>query len=148
MFEGFLKFTPDLTALIRYDEKTEKTDKAVYIDAEGNETPICSGGGSEYEVVEVEITNTSYDVIAQVAGPLMQTGQGETGTTGLSDSFSAGDTITISVIKPVNDYGYCKVLHENLVFTSSDPNIIVEQNKESWIKVAGSGSVEVVEGII
>lgn len=148
MYEGFLKFTPDLTALIRYDEKTEKTDKAVYIDGEGKETPIGGGGGGVYEVVEVEITNNSFETAAQVAGPLMQTGQGETGTTGLSESFSAGDKITISVIKPVNDYAYCEVIGENLIFSSEDPNIIVDDNKKAWIRVSDSGSVAVVLAVV
>lgn len=68
MLEGLLKFAPDLAALIRYDEENKQTDKAVYIDAEGNETPICGGGSSDFDVFEVTITadgNTSeiYEVL-------------------------------------------------------------------------------------
>lgn len=68
MLEGLLRFAPDLAALIRYDEENKQTDKAVYIDAEGNETPICGGGSSDFDVFEVTITsdgNTSeiYEVL-------------------------------------------------------------------------------------
>lgn len=56
MLEGLLRFAPDLAALIRYDEENKQTDKAVYIDAEGNETPICGGGSGDIDVYTVTVT--------------------------------------------------------------------------------------------
>lgn len=87
MLEGLIRFSPDLVALIKYDEEDEKTEKAVYIDAEGNETPICGGGSSDFEVFTVTInaaedyeqyfyvTRSYYDGIDQAVIPTGREGE-------------------------------------------------------------------------
>ena len=49
MATGFLKFDHDHTVYIDLDLTTDEVNKAVIIDADDVETPICGGGSSDSE---------------------------------------------------------------------------------------------------
>ena len=59
MATGFLKFDHDHTVYIDLDLTTDEVNKAVIIDADDVETPICGGGSSDFTTAQVTMTNNS-----------------------------------------------------------------------------------------
>lgn len=57
MATGFLKFDHDHTVYIDLDLATDEVKKAVIIDADDVETPICGGGASDFSTVQVTLKN-------------------------------------------------------------------------------------------
>ena len=59
MATGFLKFDHDHTVYIDLDLATDEVNKAVIIDADDVETPICGGGGdSDFTTAKLTVTYT------------------------------------------------------------------------------------------
>lgn len=58
MATGFLKFDHDHTVYIDLDLATDEVKKAVIIDADDVETPICGGGGGDFTTAKLTVTNT------------------------------------------------------------------------------------------
>lgn len=59
MATGMLKFSPNNTVYIDLDLENHTANKAVDIDAEGVEWPICGGGGGgDYRIIKGTITNS------------------------------------------------------------------------------------------
>lgn len=63
MATGFLKFDHDHTVYIDLDLATDEVRKAVIIDADDVETPICGGGTSDFSTAQLTVTNTSSSTI-------------------------------------------------------------------------------------
>ena len=61
MATGFLKFDHDHTVYIDLDLATDEVKKAVIIDADDVETPICGGGNSDFTTAKLTVTNTGDD---------------------------------------------------------------------------------------
>lgn len=66
MATGFLKFDHDHTVYIDLDLATDEVRKAVIIDADDVETPICGGGGGDFTTAKLTITSTSSDGLTTV----------------------------------------------------------------------------------
>jgi len=67
MATGFLKFDQDHTVYIDLDTETDVVNKAVIIDAEDNETPICGGGGSgDFRIIKATLTNISQENLTNI----------------------------------------------------------------------------------
>lgn len=59
MATGMLKFSPNNTVYIDLDLQTHTANKAVDIDAEGVEWPICGGGSGDFKIFKATLTNIS-----------------------------------------------------------------------------------------
>ena len=129
MLEGLLRFAPDLAALIRYDESTKETDKAVYIDAEGNETPICGGGSSDYSTATVTVTGTEYDTIY---GGIISNGA-------LVASKTANGTQEITVVL----YKGEGQLVTSGAFNNAEGDVEIKEAETNTLIVTGDGSVSI-----
>lgn len=129
MLEGLLRFSPDLAALIRYDESTKETDKAVYIDAEGNETHICGGGSSDYSTAIVTVTGTEYDTIY---GGIISGGA-------LVASKTANGTQEITVVL----YKGEGQLVTSGTFNNAEGDVEIKEAETNTLIVTGDGSVSI-----
>lgn len=58
MATGFLKFDHDHTVYIDLDLATDEVNKAVIIDADDVETPICGGGSGDFTTAKLTVTYT------------------------------------------------------------------------------------------
>lgn len=65
MATGMLKFSPNNTVYIDLDLENHTAIKAVDIDAEGVEWPLCGGGSGEFQIFKATLTNTSQDIVVQ-----------------------------------------------------------------------------------
>ena len=61
MATGMLKFSPNNTVFIDLDLENHKANKAVDIDAEGVEWPLCGGGSGEFKIFKATLTNVTQD---------------------------------------------------------------------------------------
>lgn len=59
MATGMLKFSPNNTVFIDLDLENHTANKAVDIDAEGVEWPLCGGGSGDLSVITATITNNN-----------------------------------------------------------------------------------------
>lgn len=57
MATGMLKFSPNNTVYIDLDLQNHTANKAVDIDAEGVEWPLCGGGSGDYKIFKATLTN-------------------------------------------------------------------------------------------
>ena len=65
MATGMLKFSPNNTVFIDLDLESHTANKAVDIDAEGVEWPLCGGGG-DFQIFKATLTNITPDVLNEV----------------------------------------------------------------------------------
>ena len=61
MATGMLKFSPNNTVFIDLDLENHTANKAVDIDAEGVEWPLCGGGGGDFKIFKATLTNVTQD---------------------------------------------------------------------------------------
>lgn len=88
MATGFLKFDHDHTVYIDLDLATDEVNKAVIIDADDVETPICGGGGGDFSTATLTITNAGLsrksvycaNIDSGMANPFIHIGANETET--------------------------------------------------------------------
>lgn len=66
MATGMLKFSPNNTVFIDLDLENHTANKAVDIDAEGVEWPLCGGGGGDFQIFKAALTNITPDVLNEV----------------------------------------------------------------------------------
>ena len=60
MATGMLKFSPNNTVFIDLDLENHTANKAVDIDAEGVEWPLCGGGGGgDFQIFKATLTNVT-----------------------------------------------------------------------------------------
>lgn len=57
MATGMLKFSPNNTVFIDLDLENHTANKAVDIDAEGVEWPLCGGGSGDFQIFKATLTN-------------------------------------------------------------------------------------------
>lgn len=133
MFEGILRVSPDLAALIRVDEETKQTDKAVYIDAQGNETPICIGGSGSIETATVTVVLPSNE---SVHGYIWDNVNNKIVSQIYSD---IGGSVDVEVIL-INGVGFLYTW-SNFENANGDVEIVTDMN--GALRVTGDGSVAV-----
>lgn len=88
MATGFLKFDHDHTVYIDLDLATDEVRKAVIIDADDVETPICGGGSGDFTTAKLTVTNTGASTLSifcanidtGMADPFIHIGANETET--------------------------------------------------------------------
>ncbi len=89
MATGFLKFDHDHTVYVDLDLATDEVRKAVIIDADDVETPICGGGGGDFSTAKLTITYTGLsnattvycaNIDGGMTGPFIHIGAEETET--------------------------------------------------------------------
>lgn len=59
MATGMLKFSPNNTVFIDLDLENHTANKAVDIDAEGVEWPLCGGGSGDFKIFKATLTNNT-----------------------------------------------------------------------------------------
>lgn len=59
MATGMLKFSPNNTVYIDLDLENHTANKAVDIDAEGVEWPLCGGGSGAFKIFKATLTNNT-----------------------------------------------------------------------------------------
>ncbi len=57
MATGMLKFSPNNTVFIDLDLENHTANKAVDIDADGVEWPLCGGGSGDFKIFKATLTN-------------------------------------------------------------------------------------------
>ena len=63
MATGMLKFSPNNTVYIDLDLENHTANKAVDIDAEGVEWPLCGGGSGDFKIFKATLTNNTEDYV-------------------------------------------------------------------------------------
>jgi len=66
MATGMLKFSPNNTVYIDLDLENHTANKAVDIDAEGREWPICGGGGGAFRIFKATLTNVGQNILQDI----------------------------------------------------------------------------------
>ena len=65
MATGMLKFSPNNTVYIDLDLENHTANKAVDIDAEGIEWPLCGGSG-DFQIFKATLTNTTQNNVRSI----------------------------------------------------------------------------------
>lgn len=94
MATGFLKFDHDHTVYIDLDLATDEVRKAVIIDGDDVETPICSGG--DFTTAKLTIINTGGSLI-MVSAPIKIDSGSNSASYGYV-SVDANDTVTVDFV--------------------------------------------------
>lgn len=63
MAAGMLKFSPNNTVYIDLDLENHTANKAVDIDAEGVEWPLCGGGSGDFQIFIATLTNNTENYV-------------------------------------------------------------------------------------
>ena len=63
MATGMLKFSPNNTVFIDLDLENHTANKAVDIDAEGVEWPLCGGGSGDFHIFIATLTNNTENYV-------------------------------------------------------------------------------------
>ena len=63
MATGMLKFSPNNTVFIDLDLENHTANKAVDIDAEGVEWPLCGGGSGDFQIFIATLTNNTENYV-------------------------------------------------------------------------------------
>lgn len=66
MANGMLKFSPNNTVYIDLDLENHTANKAVDIDAEGVEWPLCGGSSGAFQIFKATLTNITNDNLEKV----------------------------------------------------------------------------------
>lgn len=66
MATGMLKFSPNNTVFIDLDLENHTANKAVDIDAEGVEWPLCGGGSGAFKIFKATLTNITSEGLNKV----------------------------------------------------------------------------------
>ncbi len=66
MATGMLKFSPNNTVYIDLDLETHTANKAVDIDAEGVEWPLCGGGAGAFKIFKGTLTNITQNILDEI----------------------------------------------------------------------------------
>ena len=66
MATGMLKFSPNNTVYIDLDLENHTANKAVDIDAEGVEWPLCGGGGGDFQIFKATLTSITNNNLEKV----------------------------------------------------------------------------------
>ena len=135
MATGMLKFSPNNTVCIDLDLENHTANKAVDIDAEGVEWPICGGGGSDFSTATVTVSGgNDYD---DLFGMLWDEANNET----YSHINAIGsDTIEVEVVL-YNGVGY---LFTNAAFGEVTGDVEVVEGNSSILNITGDGAVEIL----
>ena len=140
MATGFLKFDHDHTVYIDLDLTTDEVRKAVIIDADDVETPICVGGNSDFTTAQVTITNNSNDGLAVICSIAADT-DNESFAYG-AVSLTANET---SIVTMVLYKGIGIVSAEGAgIISDVTGDIVLEPTRAI---VTGDGSITIISGI-
>ena len=141
MATGFLKFDHDHTVYIDLDLAADEVNKAVIIDADDVETPICGGGGdSDFTTAQVSITNNSDDNIIVIC-PIAIDADNESLAYG-AVSLNASET---SIVTMILYKGIGIVSTEGFGMISDVTGDIVLEPTRAI--VSGDGSITIISGI-
>lgn len=66
MATGMLKFSPNNTVYIDLDLENHTANKAVDIDAEGVEWPLCGGGSGDFKIFKATLTNITQNILNDI----------------------------------------------------------------------------------
>lgn len=66
MATGMLKFSPNNTVYIDLDLENHTANKAVDIDAEGVEWPLCGGGSGDFQIFKATLTSITPNNLEKV----------------------------------------------------------------------------------
>ena len=66
MATGMLKFSPNNTVYIDLDLENHTANKAVDIDAEGIEWPLCGGGSGDFKIFKATLTSITESNLEKV----------------------------------------------------------------------------------
>lgn len=138
MATGFLKFDHDHTVYIDLDLATDEVNKAVIIDADDVETPICGGGTSDFSTAQMTVHNNSDNsatVICAMTKTTLNTEMSEAGV-----SVGANETITVTII-----------LYKGKAFITSD-HMMSELSGDITIEplgaiATGDCSITLIDGV-
>lgn len=126
MATGMLKFSPNNTVFIDLDLENHTANKAVDIDAEGVEWPLC-GGSSDYSTATVTVIGIKND---KVYGGIISDGE-------LVASKDANGTHEFAVLL----YKGEGQLVTNGIFTMADGDVEIKEAELNTLIVTGDGSV-------
>ena len=127
MATGMLKFSPNNTVYIDLDLENHTANKAVDIDAEGIEWPLCGGGSSDYSTATVTVIGIEYD---KVYGGIISDGE-------LVASKDANGTHEFTVLL----YKGEGQLVTNGNFTMAEGDVEIKEAETNTLIVTGDGSV-------
>lgn len=120
MATGFLKFDHNHTVYIDLDLATDEVKKAVIIDADDVETPICGGGTSDFSTAQMTVHNNS-DISANVICAMTMTSL-STEMSGAAVSVGANETITVTIML----YKGKALITSDHLMSDSSGNITIE----------------------
>jgi len=135
MATGFLKFDHDHTVYIDLDLATDEVKKAVIIDADDVETPICGGGSSDFSTATLTVNNNNGSTV-YLGVPYILTidGQGsvgagrlalEEGTSTVSVILYKGKTTILTSDYNVTTTGNIEVLKESFYLITGDAALTI-----------------------
>lgn len=139
MATGFLKFDHDHTVYIDLDLATDEVKKAVIIDADDVETPICGGGSGDFSTATLTITNSAADSKMVVFPNIVED---DGGIASGSASIPANETKIVTIVL-YKGTGYISVRVGQIVGCQGD----VTADDIDGAIVTGDGSFNIIEGI-
>ena len=141
MATGFLKFDHDHTVYIDLDLATDEVRKAVIIDADDVETPICGGGSSDFTTAQVTIKNNS-DISNTMICPIAIDTDNDSLAYG-AISLTANETTIVTMIL-YKGKGIIGSIEGSSVISDATGDIVLDGGVAT---VTGDGSITVITGI-
>lgn len=139
MATGFLKFDHDHTVYIDLDLATDEVRKAVIIDADDVETPICGGGSSDFTTAQVTIKNNSTESKMVVCPNIVE----DNGGIASGNVLLSADETKIVTIVLYKGTGYIWVMAGQVTNCQGDVTVY----EINGAIVTGDGSFNIIGGI-